>query len=49
VADAFRKASMLQPELRSLTTRHFPPPWDIEDNGAFFIVRDHNRQALAYV
>jgi hypothetical protein len=29
-------------------TRHFPPPWDIEDNGACFIVRDH-RQALAYV
>jgi hypothetical protein len=30
-------------------TRHFPPPWDIEDNGACFIVRDRNRQALAYV
>jgi hypothetical protein len=25
-------------------TRHFPPPWDIEDNGACFIVRDNNRQ-----
>jgi hypothetical protein len=30
-------------------TRHFPPPWDIEDNGACFIVRDRNGQALAYV
>jgi hypothetical protein len=30
-------------------TRHFPPPWDIEDNGACFIVRDHNHQAIAYV
>jgi hypothetical protein len=50
VADAFGKASMLLPEPRSLTARrHFPPPWSIEDNGACFIVRDHNRQALAYV
>jgi hypothetical protein len=29
--------------------RRFPPPWDIEDNGACFIVRDHNGQALSYV
>jgi hypothetical protein len=27
--------------------RRFSPPW--EDNGACFIVRDHNGQALAYV
>ncbi len=32
----------------SIERRHFPPPWDIEDNGACFIVRDHNGQALAY-
>jgi hypothetical protein len=25
------------------------PPWDFEDNGACFIVRDHNGLALAYV
>jgi hypothetical protein len=25
------------------------PPWVIEDNGACFIVRDRNEQALAYV
>ena len=29
--------------------RRFSPPWDIDDNGACFIVRDHNGQALAYV
>ena len=23
--------------------------WSVEDNGACFVVRDHNRQALAYV
>ena len=32
-----------------MTERHFPPPWSIEDNGACFIVCDHNGQALAYV
>jgi hypothetical protein len=29
--------------------RRFTPPWDIEDNGACFIVRDHSGQALSYV
>jgi hypothetical protein len=29
--------------------RRFTPPWDIEDNGACFIVRDANGQALSYV
>ena len=29
--------------------RRFSPPWDIEDNGARFIVRDHSGQALSYV
>jgi hypothetical protein len=32
-----------------LTQRRFPPPWTLEDKPACFIVRDHNRQALAYV
>ena len=27
----------------------FPPPWSIEDDAACFIVRDHDKQALAYV
>jgi hypothetical protein len=29
--------------------RRFLPPWEIEDNGACFIVRDHSGQALAYL
>ena len=29
--------------------RHFPPPWSVEENDARFIVKDANRQALAYV
>jgi hypothetical protein len=28
--------------------RHFPPPWTIEDNGACYIVKDKNGQALAF-
>jgi hypothetical protein len=27
----------------------FTSPWDIEDNGACFIIRDNNGQALSYV
>ena len=29
--------------------RRFAPPWDVEDNGACFIVRDRSGQALSYV
>jgi len=29
--------------------RRFKPPWDIEDNGACFIVPDPKGQALSYV
>ena len=29
--------------------RRFLPPWDLEDNGACFIVRDANGEALSYV
>jgi hypothetical protein len=29
--------------------RRFRAPWAVEDNNACFIVRDHGRQALAYV
>jgi hypothetical protein len=32
-----------------MTARSFPPPWRVEDNGACFIVRDRNAQALAYI
>jgi hypothetical protein len=31
------------------TPRHFPPPWSIEKSSACFIVRDGDKQALAYV
>jgi hypothetical protein len=27
----------------------FPPPWTVEKQDACFVVRDHNRQQLAYV
>ena len=29
--------------------RRFPPPWSIEESAACFIVRDGDKQALAYV
>jgi hypothetical protein len=29
--------------------RRFPPPWSIEEGSACFIVRDRDKQALAYV
>ena len=29
--------------------RRFPPPWSIEESTACFIVRDGDKQALAYV
>jgi hypothetical protein len=31
------------------SARRFPPPWSVEETDACFIVRDGNRQALAYV
>ena len=32
-----------------MAERRFPPPWDIDDNGSCFIIRDSNGQALSYV
>ena len=32
-----------------MPNRRFPPPWEIDDNGACFIIRAHNGQALSYV
>ena len=29
--------------------RRFPPPWSIEKSSACFIMRDRDKQALAYV
>jgi hypothetical protein len=33
----------------SAMPRRFPPPWSIEEGAACFIIRDHDKQALAYV
>jgi hypothetical protein len=30
-------------------SRRFPPPWSIDESEACFIVRDGDKQALAYV
>jgi hypothetical protein len=35
--------------VRSMPSRSFPPPWEIEDNRVCFIVKDTNGQALAYI
>jgi hypothetical protein len=35
--------------MTELSHRFPPPPWEIEDNGSCFIVRDHSGQALAYL
>ncbi len=32
-----------------MPSRSFPPPWTIDDNGACFIVKDENGQALGFV
>jgi hypothetical protein len=32
-----------------MAERRFTLPWDIEDNGLCFIIRDNNGQALSYV
>jgi hypothetical protein len=32
-----------------MMARRFPPPWSIEELEAYFVVRDHSGQALAYV
>ena len=35
--------------MQCLLARRFTPLWSIEESPACFIVRDHNKQALAYV
>jgi hypothetical protein len=37
------------PVMTEQPRRRFTPPWDLEDNGACFIVRDANGQALSYI
>jgi hypothetical protein len=31
-----------------MAARRFPPPWSVEEQPAYFVVRDHNGQQLAY-
>jgi hypothetical protein len=35
--------------LTCMGARRFPPPWTIDETDASYIVRDRDRQALAYV
>ena len=39
----------LKAEVGMTGPRRFPSPWSADNNGACFIVKDHNGQALAYV
>jgi hypothetical protein len=32
-----------------MTGRRFPQPWSVEEQSAYFVVRDHDGQALANV
>jgi hypothetical protein len=33
----------------ALLARRFPPPWAVEEQGAYFLVRNQNGQPLAYI
>jgi hypothetical protein len=33
----------------SMSERHFPPPWSVEELDSCFVVKDANGQALAYM
>ncbi len=32
-----------------MPARRFPPPWSIEEQETYFVVRDHDGQQLTYV
>jgi hypothetical protein len=32
-----------------MSARHFPPPWSVEVQPNYYVVRDANRQQIAYV
>jgi hypothetical protein len=46
---ATRQTRNEQSSSSQMSSRRFPPPWSVEETDACFIVRDTNRQALAYV
>ena len=29
-----------------MPSRHFPPPWSVEEHSGYFVVRDYNGQEL---
>ena len=43
------RASRGQRVAQGAIPRRFPPPWSIEESSACFVVRDGDKQALAYV
>ena len=45
----FQSLQTLAISSKALPAGRFATPWSAEDNGACFIIRDHNGQALAYV
>jgi hypothetical protein len=32
-----------------MPSRHFPPPWSVEEHSGYFVVRDYNGQELAHI
>jgi hypothetical protein len=34
--------------MSSIMARRFPPPWTVEEQDAYFVVRDHNGQQLVF-
>ena len=36
-------------DISGMPQRRFPPSWSVEETDPYFIVRDRNGQALAYV
>jgi hypothetical protein len=32
-----------------MPARHFPPPWSSEEHSGYFVVRDNNGEAIAYI
>ena len=41
--------SSRMPKTRAaLMARRFPPPWTVEEQDAYFVVRDHNGQQLVF-
>jgi len=33
----------------AMPQRRFPPPWSVEEQATYYVVRDHDGQQLAYI